>query len=154
MSEDRRTLEERADAYLDGDLPREEALAFERALAVRPEVAEALATALSLRELLASLPPVAPPPGLADRIARALPLPPPARRRARGERAGSPARAVLDGLGWTFRGTALATMGAAAPAASASSGLAQLRWALGPLAPAPRPPRPLWRRLLLGRGGR
>jgi anti-sigma factor RsiW len=154
MSDDR-ILEERADAYLDGDLGREEALAFERDLAVRPEVADALAAALALRELLGSLPPLAPPAGLTDRIARALPL---GRRASPPTPAGdrSPVRAALAGLAWTFRGTTVAAMGAAAPALSASTGMAQVRWALGPLGatsePAPRPPRPLWRRLLFRRG--
>jgi len=155
MSDDARTLEERADAYLDGDLGREEALGFERDLALRPEVATALAAALALRELLGSLPPVDPPAGLTDRIARALPL---------GRRASprvvpgdaSPVQAALAGLAWTFRGTTVAAMGAAAPALSASAGMAQVRWALGPLGavpePTPRPRRPLWRRVLFGKG--
>ena len=157
MSDDARHLEELADAYLDGDLARDEALAFERDLALRPEVAEALAAALALRELLVSLPPVAPPAGLADRIARALPL----RRRAPGRAAAepppSPLRAALAGMAWTFRGTTVAALGTAGPAISASMGMAQVRWALGPLGapsePAPRPPRPLWRRLLFRKKG-
>jgi anti-sigma factor RsiW len=157
MSEMLPTMDERADAYLDGDLPRDEALAFERDLARRPEVAEALAAALALRELLGSLPPLAPPAGLAGRIAGALPLAHGARKRVPGVRPSSPARAVLSGLGFTFRGTAVAALGLAAPAASASSGLAQVRWVLGPFgapsAPSePEPRRPLWRRLLSGKG--
>ncbi len=166
MTEDARMLEERADAYLDGDLARDEALAFERELALRPEVAEALAAALALRELLVSLPPVAPPPGLADRIAGALLGE--ARLGERGGRsggarlrrasapteaepAGSPVRAALAGLAWTFRGATVAALGTAGPALSASAGLTQVRWALGPLGapsepPPPGPHRPLWRR--------
>jgi anti-sigma factor RsiW len=150
------SLEERADAYLDGDLTRDDALAFEHDLVARPEAAEALAASLALRDLLLTLPPVAPPVGLADRLARALPL-------ARGRRArtptdpdASPLQAVLAGLAWTLRGTAVAAVGAAAPALPASAGMAQVRWALGPLGAAsekpPRPPRPLWRRLLFRKG--
>lgn len=151
------TLEERADAYLDGDLARDEALAFERDLAVRPELAAALASALALRELLGALPPVAPPPRLAARIAAALR---PQLRGARpddegAEREGSAsaARAVLAGLSWTLRVPAFAARGAVATASSATHGMAKVRWALGPLgAPAePAPRRPLWRRVLLGR---
>jgi anti-sigma factor RsiW len=150
-------LAELADRYLDGDLSRDEALAFERDLAARPELAEALSAALALRELLVVLPPVAPPAGLAARIADALPLR--KERRARGaedEREGSPVQAVLSAFTWGLRGPAVAAMGAAAPAASATNGVSALRWALGPLGapgePAPpRPRRPLWRRIVFGR---
>jgi anti-sigma factor RsiW len=155
---DARTLEELADAYLDGDLLREEAMAFERDLAVRPETAAALSSALALRELLAGLPPLAPPKGLTDRIAGALPL-----RREKAKRAaGAPGSddghsaigAALAGVSWVFRLPAMAAMGAAATATSTGSGISQVRWALGPLgapqAPEPRPKRPLWRRVLFG----
>jgi anti-sigma factor RsiW len=147
-----RTLEELADAYLDGDLPREEALAFERDLASRPASSVALAAALTLRELLATLPPLSPPAGLADRIADALPL-----SRSAPARRGEPTavRAALAGFSWTFRGTATGALGALAPALSASAGLSQVRWALGPLGapaePVARTRRPLWRRVLFGR---
>ena len=149
--------EERAEAYLDGELTRDESAAFEQDLALRPEVAEALAAALALRELLVSLPPVAPPAGLADRIARALPL----RRRAPGTRrrrapslaaARRPGRDGLD-LPRHRRGGA----GHGRPGHLRLMGMAQVRWALGPLGapsePAPRPPRPLWRRLLFRKKG-
>jgi anti-sigma factor RsiW len=153
-----RTLEDLADAYLDGDLPRDEALAFERGLAARPELAAALASAVALRELLAALPPLAPPAGLAKRIAAALgpqlrgssPVRAPAE-----EPSPSAVHALLAGLSWTLRAPAVAAMGVVSPAASATSGIANVRWALGPLgaspAPAPPPPRPLWQRVLLGR---
>lgn len=147
------TLDELADAYLDGDLSREEALAFEHDLAARPEVAEALSSALALRELLAGLPPLAPPPGLSARIARALPL---GEAKERGEAGASAAGAVLSGFSWLYRVPAAAVMGAAGTVASAGSGLSQVRWALGPLGaaaePAPRAPRrALWRRVVFGK---
>jgi len=156
MTEGFRTLEELAEAYLDGDLRRDEALAFERELAGRPPAAAALIAAVALRDLLASLPPPAPPPGLAERIAGSLPLrrPRPASEASRP----SPVRAALAGLGWTFRGAALAALGTAGPAASASTGMAQLRWALGPLGAPPEPVpgsrRPLWRRALFRKGAK
>jgi anti-sigma factor RsiW len=150
-----RPLDDLADAYLDGDLSREEALAFERDLALRPEVAEALSSALALRELLAGLPPLAPPPGLSARIARALPLGREREARGAAERAPSAAGSALAGAAWLLRVPAMAAQGATASAFTAGAGLAQVRWALGPLAaqaaPALRPRRPLWRRLLLGR---
>lgn len=157
-----RPLDDLADAYLDGDLSREEALAFERDLALRPEVAEALSSALALRELLAGLPPLAPPAGLSARIARALPLGR-ERRERRPAKAGpgaadrepTAAGSALSGAAWLLRVPAMAAQGATASAFTAGAGLAQVRWALGPLAaqatPTPRPRRPLWRRLLLGR---
>jgi anti-sigma factor RsiW len=155
VSGDAPTLEELADAYLDGDLSREEAMAFERDLAVRPETAAALSSALALRELLAGLPPLAPPKGLTDRIAGALPLRRETAKRAAGAPEGhSAAGAALAGVSWLFRLPAMAAMGAAATATSTGSGISQVRWALGPLgasqAPAPRPKRPLWRRVLFG----
>lgn len=151
-----RPLDDLADAYLDGDLSREEALAFERDLALRPEVAEALSSALALRELLAGLPPLAPPAGLSARIARALPLGRERRERRPAKAEPTAAGSALSGAAWLLRVPAMAAQGATASAFTAGAGLAQVRWALGPLAaqatPTPRPRRPLWRRLLLGRG--
>lgn len=150
-----RPLDDLADAYLDGDLSREEALAFERDLALRPEVAEALSSALALRELLAGLPPLAPPAGLSARIARALPLGRERRERRPAKAEPTAAGSALSGAAWLLRVPAMAAQGATASAFTAGAGLAQVRWALGPLAaqatPTPRPRRPLWRRLLLGR---
>lgn len=150
-----RPLDDLADAYLDGDLSREEALAFERDLALRPEVAEALSSALALRELLAGLPPLAPPAGLSARIARTLPLGRERRERRPAKAEPTAAGSALSGAAWLLRVPAMAAQGATASAFTAGAGLAQVRWALGPLAaqatPTPRPRRPLWRRLLLGR---
>lgn len=147
---DERDLAALAEAYLDGDLPAAGALAFERELAESAAAGRALAEALALRELLRSLPPVAPPPGLEERIAALLPV---RRRRQPGppERSGVAGglRSALAGFAWAVRGPAGA-LGGAAPAAA---GMWRVRWALGPLAPpaAPQPRRPLWRRLLGGR---
>jgi len=145
------TAAERCDAYLDGDLSGEEALAFERDLAARPEVAAALGSALALRELLRTMPPLSPPPGLAARIAAALPL---GRQEESGRAAPLPTvRAALAGASWFLRGPAEAVEGTIGPARSAAAGLAQVRWMLGPLGVArqePRPAsrRPIWRRVL------
>lgn len=159
MTEPLGTLEDLADAYLDGDLSRDEALSFERDLAVRPEVAAALSSALALRELFAALPPLKPPAGLTARITRLLPL-----RHERQEKRPSGAEpsaagAALAGVSWLYRMPALAAQGAAASAMTAGAGLSQVRWALGPLGaspapPEPKPSRPLWRRILFGRAKR
>ncbi len=155
--------DERAEAYLEGELSRDEAAAFERDLASRPEVAEALGAAVVLRDLLARLPPVRPPPGLEQRIVGALRLGrrgerPAPRRGKRSERppAVPSVRAALNGASWLVRPPATVMqvgMGGARPLAA---GLTQIRWVLGPLAtrrpdPEPAPRRPVWRRLLGGR---
>ena len=163
MSVERTSVDERAEAYLEGELPADEAAAFERELASRPEVAEALAAALVLRDLLAQLPPVAPPAGLEDRIAAALRLGGDAEQTVGLGDAGAPASttgkvgAALKGASWLFRPTATAMTGGMGGARPIASGLGQLRWALGPLAarraeaePAPR--RSALRRALGGLG--
>jgi hypothetical protein len=157
------TPEQRADAYLEGALSPEEALAFERDLAERPEVAEALAAALALSQLLEAMPPVHPPPGLEERIAAALPLGRPAPDAPPSSL--PTVRAALGGVSWFLRGPAAAVQGGMDGTRPAAAGLSQARWMLGPLAvrrggePAPAR-RPLWSRalgavgpLVLGRGG-
>jgi anti-sigma factor RsiW len=147
------TLEERADAYLDGSLSREEALAFERELAEKREAALALGAALALRELLRAMPPLRPPEGLEERIAASLPLRiPPKARQGRAPLAS--VRAALAGASWTVRGPAAALGGTFEGARPAAAGVSQLRWMLGPLAVGGAEARretarrPLWKRAL------
>ena len=152
--------DERAEAYLEGELSRDEAAAFERDLAGRPEVAEALGAAIALRDLLGQLPPLLPPPGLEQRIAAALPLGrrgerPAAGREGRGERSAAvpTARAVLGGASWLLRPAATVMQGGLGGARPLAAGLVQVRWLLGPLGarrPEPAPRRAVWRRLLGG----
>ena len=143
--------EDRADSYIDGSLSRDEARAFERDLAEKPEVARALHSALMLRELLRSIPPTSPPEGLEEKISGALALGGEAASQHE-QRLLPRARAALAGLSWSVRGPAMAfgSLGSAEPVAG---GLSQARWILGPLgAPReakPKPPsRPMWRRAL------
>lgn len=159
--------EERAEAYLDGELTRDESAAFEQDLADRSETAAALGLAILLRDLLGRLPPLQPPVGLEERIVAALPLVRRAERvdaRAAGE-ARSPStssiRAALTGASWLFRPSAAAMQGGIDGARPIAAGLGQVRWLLGPLAvrrlEPEAAPRPVWRRVLgrLGtRGGR
>jgi len=145
------TPDDRADAYLDGSLSRDEARAFERDLAEKPEVARALNSALVLREMLQSMPPTSPPEGLEERIAGALALV--------GESSDREAsallprvRAALSGFSWSVRGPAMA-LGSLGNAEPVAAGLTQARWILGPLgAPReakPKPPsKPIWQRAL------
>lgn len=142
---------ERAQEYLDGALPPEETLAFERELAERPEAGRALAEVLALRDLIRAMPPLAPPPGLEERIAALLLSSPEGPRQETRARASLGAiRSALAGATWAVRGPAGA-LGGAVPAAA---GIAQVRWMLGPLArgvsarPPARAPRPLWKRAL------
>ena len=97
-----------------GGLPRgssapAETARFERAL-LTPEVAEAFREALVLRELLASMPPDAPPEALIDRLEEALELDVVGeRKRKRRDRRRFPRiAAALDGASWAVRGPALA----------------------------------------------
>lgn len=164
MNAERTSVDERAEAYLEGALPADEAAAFERDLASLPEVAQALSAAIVLRELLGQLPPLAPPAGLEERIVGALRLGGAAergdeRREAAGEGASVTGRvaAALRGTSWLFRPTTTAVTGGMWGARPIAAGLGQVRWALGPLAarraegePAPR--RSALRRVLGGLG--
>jgi anti-sigma factor RsiW len=156
--------DERAEAYLEGELSRDEAAAFERDLAGRPEAADALEAAVLLRDLLGRLPPLHPPPGLEQRIVDALPLERRGERSAgrkaeRGERrsAAPTLRAALAGASWLVRAPAAVMQGGMAGARPLTAGLTQVRWVLGPLAarraePEPLPRRPVWRRIVEGLG--
>lgn len=134
---DREALEARLDAYLDGLLSPAETRAVERLL-IDPDVAQALAEAIALRELLAAAPDAAPPPDLAERIIAALGVADPgadaradaaevidlAERRTRLART----RGALYGASWMVRGPVAAPAGRAAIA-----GAGTVRFLLGPL---------------------
>lgn len=116
-------LDQWVDDYLEGRLPLEEAARFERAL-LTDAVALAFREALVLRELLASMPPDAPPEALVARLEEALELegdaPARRRRRARSLIPRLPrVEAALGGASWAVRGPALAF----APAGAAVPGM-------------------------------
>jgi hypothetical protein len=159
MTDERVGEEERAEAYLEGALSPDDAAAFERDLANRPEVADALGAAILLRDLLGRMPPLDPPPGLEERIVAALPIgrgPRPAARDAgRGDRPSTvPAfRAALRGAGWLFRPTAAVMHGGSGGARPVAAGLGQVRWFFGPLGARraeseATPRRAVWRRVI------
>ena len=116
-------LDQWVDDYLEGRLPPQETQRFERAL-LTETVATAFREALVLRELLASMPPDAPPEALVARLEEALELQGDAsdrrRRRARSLFPRLPrVEAALAGTSWALRGPALAF----APAGAAVPGM-------------------------------
>ncbi len=163
-------LDQWVDDYLEGRLPPQETQRFERAL-LTEVVAAAFREALVLRELLASMPPDAPPEALVARLEEALELEGDAadrrRRRARSLIPRLPrVEAALAGTSWALRGPAMAfaPAGGAVPgvrdAVSQTAGLVTSgsRSTLAPLTALRNPDedRPLkpswWRRALrLGR---
>lgn len=122
-------LEELLAAYLDGDMPAEDAAAFERRLATDGRARRALTSELALRQFLTESP-KEPPARLAEAIADAL-APDPQRRSAKL----STLSVVLRGLGPGLKGPVLALAGvstatvASRPAAGSLRRLASL---LGP----------------------
>lgn len=148
------TPEDRADAYLDGLMSREEARAFERDLASAPETARALGVALALREMIGALPPALPPDGLEERIAHALALHAEMRPKAPTAPLFRRFRSTLSATAWTLRGPAHALKGVPGNAQPVLAGLSQMRWILGPLGARGAETRgeaektPLWRRAL------
>lgn len=130
-------LELKIEDYLDGQLSPKETLAFERAL-VDPEVASAFNAAVYFREFLRNADAVDVPAGLAERLFQALPA-----RIAVDGTGASKEKSVGDGnlvtrwFGRTFRGPALAKAGISHGQhgiKSAFSGVANMRYALGPFA--------------------
>jgi hypothetical protein len=127
--------QERIEAYLEGRLGLEDTLEFERDL-LDPQVATLFAEELMLRELIASAPPDGPPVELVDSIILSMEL---EQETAQKEprRQGFPRmRAVLQGMGWTVRGPAMAVSGRSGQATI--SGLSTMRYALGPFGSSSR----------------
>ncbi|MBI5548634.1 MAG: hypothetical protein HY901_32535 [Deltaproteobacteria bacterium] len=137
-------LEDLAHAYLEGDLSHDEARAFERDLATRPELSQALARTIALRDLLQSMPPDAPPAGLEDRIAAALELQAFSAEPEALNATLAQVRAAFAGAGWAVRGPALAFEPATAAASQSLGRLVPPRAERGPKPPG----KPLWRRAL------
>lgn len=162
MTDARLAVDELAETYLEGELSPADAAAFERDLATRPEVAEALSAAILLRDLLGRMPPEAPPAGLEERIAGALGLGAPVSRETapRGHAGERPSTtsgvlAALSGTSWLVRPSAVLVTGGMGGARPIATGLGQLRWLLGPLAARHAevaPAQPRWRRVVRGLG--
>lgn len=162
MTDERLAVDELAEGYLEGELSPAEAAAFERDLATRPEVAEALSAAILLRDLLGRMPPEAPPAGLEERIAGSLgldarPAQGLAPRHDAGERPSrsSGVLAALSGTSWLVRPSAVLVTGGMGGARPIAAGFGQLRWFLGPLAARhaeAAPAQPTWRRVVRGLG--
>lgn len=128
------SMEDRIEAYLDGELTLEHTVEVERALA-RPEVAEYLSQALMVRELLRTAPPEMPPLGLLSEIHDLVQVQ--LAEAAAGEVHGSGRRfprlrAALAGASWGLRGPAMA-MATSGATRTALDGLSAVRVALGPL---------------------
>ena len=105
-------LELRVERYLAGELSPAETLAFEEALA-QPELGKTFREILLIRELLHSAPPHDVPPGLNERIARALESEMGASARSPGDasRLARRSRIVRDGFFWIYRGPGMALAG-------------------------------------------
>jgi len=126
------TIAERVAAYLDGDLVPAEARALEREF-LRPEVSQALAEELALRELLGSLPSAEPPADLEARIVATLGV---AERRTLRERLfGGRSKAQPRDEG-TSRTPNYAAAGLRAGASSWVAGLGTLRYLVAPISGA------------------
>ena len=127
------TEQDRAEDYLDGLLSARFAAEFERDL-LEPEAAAALNEALLLRELLANLPPVTPPPGLVGRIERAMALQPLPSDYRSANKPRSSLGQILNGLSWGLRwpGYALAAVSPGSMAMK-DTGLNTVTVTLGPL---------------------
>ena len=151
----RRSLDERIEAYLNGQLSDEETRLFESDLK-KEAVAAAFREILMVRTLLSSLPPEEPPPGLAGRIEVSLGLD--ASQPARGDTAKAPSRLkqAFNGFRWGLRWPSYALAGMTnGPSKMKSSfaGMDTIGYSLGPLINPLRkrvdsiklPQKPLWK---------
>ena len=150
-----RTLDERIEDYLNGQLPDEETWQFENDL-LKNEVATAFREALIVRELLSGLPPDEPPPGLVERIEASLNLSSSISAEKEKRRRSSSLGQIVNGFKWGVRwpGYALAGIsGSSIPLKSSLSGMDTVGYSLGPLNEPVRekinaislPKKPLWK---------
>lgn len=119
-----RTLQERAEDYLNGQLSDEETRQFENDLLHR-EVAAAFRESLIMRELLTNLPPDEPPPGLIERIEASLDLGSSPSAGEEKQKGSSSLGQILNGFRWGFRWPGYALGGI--------SGMNTVGYSLGPL---------------------
>lgn len=150
-----RTLHERIEDYLNGQLSDEETRQFENDLLKR-KVATAFREALMMRELLSGLPPDEPPPDLIERIEASLDLSSsPSTGKAKPKRPSSMGQ-IVNGFKWGLRwpGYAMAGIsGSSTTLKSSLSGMDTVGYSLGPLNKPVRerinsiklPKRPLWK---------
>lgn len=146
------SIEARIAAYLDGELDERAAAEVEAAL-VEPETAQLLSEELMLRELLATMPPDAPPEALIARLESSLGVGSGVTERVRRQLG-----AALAGPSWAVRAPALGVKALAAARTSVAgagvvmSGVSTVRQSVALVADLPLPgrspakPAPLWRR--------
>ncbi len=146
------TIEAQIAAYLDGELDQRSADEVEVAL-TDPAIAVLLSEELMVRELLAAMPPDAPPSELIARLEDSLGV-----RRGVLDPVRSQLRAAVSESRWVRRGPALGFKALAAArvgvngARVAASGVSTMRSSLDLISDIPRPrfassrPKPLWRR--------
>jgi hypothetical protein len=150
-----RTLDERIEDYLNGQLSDEETRHFERDL-LKNEVATAFREALIVREMLSGLPPDEPPQGLIERIEDSLNLNSSVSSEKRKAKRSSSLGQIVKGLQWGLRwpGYTLAGIsGSSLPLKNSLSGMDTVGYSLGPLNAPVRermnaislPKKPLWK---------
>ena len=150
-----RTLDERIEDYLNGQLSDEETRQFEKDL-LKKEEANAFREALIMRELLSGLPPDEPPPGLVERIEASLDLSSKSQVRKATPKEPSSLGQMINGFRWGLRwpGYALAGIsGGSIPLKNSLSGMGMVGYSLGPLNEPVRerinairlPKKPLWK---------
>ena len=127
--------DDRIERYLDGRLDEEETRRFEQDL-LTDEVATRFRECLLLRELLRSLPPDQPPPGLVERIETAMALDAVKPQKHKPKAAGIPGEgfwsALKNGLGWS-QYTVAGLAGGAGAFKGLLGGLQTIGYSLGPL---------------------
>ena len=153
-----RTIDERIEDFLNGQLSDIETREFEKDL-LKNEIATAFREALMIRELLSGLPPYEPPPGLIERIETSLDLSvSPSTRKAKPEKPSSFGQ-IVNGFKWGFRWPGYALAGISGSSMALKSplfGMDTVVYSLGPLNEPVRerinsirlPQKPLWKIVL------
>ena len=151
-------VQDRIEDYLNGLLSEKETRKFESDL-TRQDVAAEFREILVMRELLQSLPPDAPPPGLVERIEASLELDVMIREESVYSESSSSLSQIINAFRWSFRwpGYALAGVaGSSAAFGNTASNMKAIGYVLGPfqkpirdrIRPARFQEKPLWKIVL------